>query len=59
MAQAKSFYLLKQVCYYLQPIDYLDMANLSTYFAYRIANIYNKLYSITSSIQKTASRLVL
>ena len=35
---------------------YLNMANLSTCFAYknRIADIYNKQYSITSKLHKTA-----
>ena len=44
---------IKFVCY-LQPVDYLDMGNLSTYFAYknRIADIHNKLYSITSKLKK-------
>ena len=38
---------------------YLDMANLSTCFAYknRIADIYNKLYSITYKLHKTASSI--
>ena len=38
---------------------YLDMANLSTCFAYknRIADIYNKLYSITYKLRKTASSI--
>ena len=49
---------IKFVCY-LQPVDYLDMGNLSTYFAYknRIADIHNKLYSITSKLKKTASSI--
>ena len=35
------------------------MGNLSTYFAYknRIADIHNKLYSITSKLKKTASSI--
>ena len=44
---------------YFQPIGYLDVVNLSTYFAYknRITDIYNKLHSITSKLHKTASSI--
>ena len=54
---AEKLLLFKIKFCYFQPIDYLDMANLSTYFAYksRIPNIYNKLCSITSKLSKTAS----
>ena len=35
------------------------MGNLSTYFAYKnyMANIHNKLYSVTFKLQKTASSI--
>ena len=43
----------------MNPIDYLDTANLSAYFASknRIANICNKIYIVTCKLHKTTSSI--